>query len=51
MFVCVYVCMYMCLYIYIYIYIYMYILNKYYIPYVSMKINKYYKHLNFTNYV
>ena len=29
----------------------MYILNKYYIPYVSMKINKYYKHLNFTNYV
>ena len=46
---CVCVCMYMCL--YIYIYIYMYILNKYYITYISMKINKYYKHLNFTNYV
>ena len=29
----------------------MYILNTYYITYISMKINKYYKHLNFTNYV
>ena len=29
----------------------MYIFYKYCITYILMKINKYYKHLNFTNYV
>ena len=31
--------------------IYMYIFNKYIIPYILMNIDKYYKHLNFTNHV